>query len=329
MKLKIPLVLSQRDQRWASVLLGYNTNSKYSIGNYGCLITCLAMYQGWTPDYVNDRLKAEGGFTSGSGNFIWGKSQVLGLTEQYVSPEYSGPVSAYGINKIKELLDSGYPLLCEIDFNPATTAEEMHFVLLCGYDGDNVICADSWTGEVISLDVYGGAQRAIIQFRAYNKTLQKDVQIDLQKELDKCRKERDRNCDWFTGLCDIMQVGHSYDVAEQELKKLMNMEDVVIQKEKQLEEERKMNEEMQKEVSTLQSKVIELSAGISEAQEAIAEKDAQYQKDKAETQLLLETYKTKVTQLEKDIEELKKVEPIERLSGWELLRKALRKLIMG
>ena len=171
MKLKLPIIFSQRDNRWASILLGHNTNNAYTIGMYGCLITCLGMYVNKTPEQVNTILKEHNGFTSGSGNFIWSHSQDVGLTQQYASPKWDGPVTAQGITKAKELLDGHYPLLCEVDFNPATVGEEMHFVLCTGYDGDTFFIADPWTGTEETFDKYGGFTRAVISYRAYNVKL--------------------------------------------------------------------------------------------------------------------------------------------------------------
>ncbi len=53
-------ILSQRDKRWSSKLLG---NSKLTIGSSGCLITAIAMAAGTTPDRVNDALLKVKGFS--------------------------------------------------------------------------------------------------------------------------------------------------------------------------------------------------------------------------------------------------------------------------
>lgn len=173
--LKPLLLLSQRDSKWANILLGFNTNLPYTLGNFGCLITCLSMYIGKLVNETNDILKANQAFAKDSGEFIWGKSSALGLNQTYLSPRYTDAVTAQGFQKIKELIDAGFPLLCEVDFNPNTSGEEMHFVLIIGYKDDNFYAADPWVGEIINLSVYGGAARAIIQFRAYDKTLSTDV----------------------------------------------------------------------------------------------------------------------------------------------------------
>ena len=104
MKLKLPVLFSQRNPLWASILLGYNTNSYYSIGNYGCLITSLGMLTNNQPDNINEVLKDFNGFVNG-GNFVWSKCSAVELTQDYVSPYYDGPVTSQGIAKAKELLD--------------------------------------------------------------------------------------------------------------------------------------------------------------------------------------------------------------------------------
>lgn len=147
----------------------------------------------------------------------------------------------------------------------------------------------------------------------------------LQKELDKCRTERDRNWNWFVGLCDLMDVGHSFDVAEQEVRKLVNMEDVVIQKEKELEEQRRINEETQKELSSVKEQVSTLSGGISEALEA----NEKQKQEMAKTMFALEDYQKQIKTLEEKCKELEEVQPVEQLNGWELLKKGIIKLLKG
>ena len=54
--------LSQSDPRWSSVKLG---SGSLNIGSHGCVVTCLAMLAGTTPDVVNAQLLARNGFTNG------------------------------------------------------------------------------------------------------------------------------------------------------------------------------------------------------------------------------------------------------------------------
>jgi len=195
-KLICPLIQSQRDSRWVSILLGFNTNQPYTIGNYGCLITCFGNYIGKTPAEVNQILKDNAGFTSG-GLFVWSKSTVLGLNPYYTSPRYEDAVSSLALTKMKSLIDEGRPLICEIDFNPTTVEEDMHYVLVIGYDEtqeDKFLAVDPWTGTEIDLSVYGGVKRTLYQFRAYDKTLPFFTNEEYYLGIDLSNKESVKVC---------------------------------------------------------------------------------------------------------------------------------------
>lgn len=62
-------ILGQRDPKWGDIKLG---TSNTFIKDYGCTITCIAMIVGTTPNIVNDRMKAVGGFANGN-LVIWDK----------------------------------------------------------------------------------------------------------------------------------------------------------------------------------------------------------------------------------------------------------------
>ena len=172
MKLKILAKNGQKFTQWNNVLLGYNTVAQYTIGMYGCLITSLGNYIGKTPLEVNQILKDNGGFTPGSGNFIWSKCTALGLNQYYASPYYSDPVTSQGITKMKALLDEGRPLLTHVDFDPKDPDDDQHWLLVYGYDEPEIFYAfDPWSGLDITLDVYGGVKRAVMEFKAYDKKL--------------------------------------------------------------------------------------------------------------------------------------------------------------
>jgi hypothetical protein len=204
MRLKINPIFSQRDSQWSSILLGNNKNQPYNIGNYGCLISCYAMFlssigKPETPKTVNEKLKPEG-FTKDSGELIWSAPcNEWGITNDYISPTYDGPVTNFGVNKMKALLDEGKPLICHVDFDPQDIDDDMHWVLVYGYEPNTEIfyICDPWTGRSdLTLDVYGGTRRAVIQFRTYTQTVPKqdqptssqdqalqECQINLQKEI--------------------------------------------------------------------------------------------------------------------------------------------------
>lgn len=86
----ITKLYAQTDQRWAGQLLGFNTDARYSIANYGCVVTSIGnmlyaitgnpMY---TPQYINDWGKAHSGFLPGGGLAIWGAYLNLGHIMSY------------------------------------------------------------------------------------------------------------------------------------------------------------------------------------------------------------------------------------------------------
>jgi hypothetical protein len=145
----IPGIKSQRDARWASILLGYNTDQYYNIYHFGCAITGAANIlwwatgdSGWTPTRVNDWLKAEGGYQVGGGLIIWGKLAQLmedhGVTYQGYSTNLAGvnaflaPESNFAIAQLK---GPGFP---------------MHFSAM-PYVGQ---IADSWDALLKKVGVY-------------------------------------------------------------------------------------------------------------------------------------------------------------------------------
>lgn len=161
--IKLPKLYSQLDSRWKGELLGFNTSPQYSIGSYGCLITVLAMVADYygrqeTPDSINTHLKQMvNGFSAGTGYYYWGALPRLftDIGEKIVwTPDLMTDAQ---IAEIKKGIDTGYPVMCQIDFQPATEAPDMHFVLLLGYnpnDENDFTIADPWTGAVRSLKDY-------------------------------------------------------------------------------------------------------------------------------------------------------------------------------
>jgi hypothetical protein len=134
----IPGVYSQRDPRWGSQELGYNTDPAFSIYHYGCAITCVANYLWYeghpemNPEWVNNRLKQLGGYVDG-GALIWGSVTQLApnLNTQGVTYDFNSAISyvnAADFNwAILQVTKAGFP---------------MHFVLLV--NGTQI--ADPWDG---------------------------------------------------------------------------------------------------------------------------------------------------------------------------------------
>lgn len=87
---------AQTDPRWAAKLLGFNTDSSFNLGNYGCAITMVANGltingDDTTPDVVNNALKLANGFLPGGGTMVW--SAVPKLNPAII---YTGVVGTLG-----------------------------------------------------------------------------------------------------------------------------------------------------------------------------------------------------------------------------------------
>lgn len=113
-----------------------------------------------TPDSINTHLKQlANGFAAGSGWYYWGALPRLFSDISEKITWTSNLVTDDQMAEIKTALDTGYPVMLQIDFNQATPAPEMHFVLAVGYnptDENDITIADPWTGTQRSLKDYLG-----------------------------------------------------------------------------------------------------------------------------------------------------------------------------
>ena len=163
--LNLPKLINQQDSRWANIPLGFNTDSKYNIKNYGCLLSCLAMglcYYDYNtdPEDLNSRLKKVGGFYGG-GNYVWGSVEKITdkMKEALVRIGDINPASDEQVNQIKTALDNGYPVILHIDYDPKTVADDQHWVLAIGYnpnDENDITIVDPLGGTIKSLKSYLG-----------------------------------------------------------------------------------------------------------------------------------------------------------------------------
>lgn len=190
MKLNIK-PLSQKDRRWGSKKLpGGGT-----LARYGCLLTCLAMQFGTTPD----KLLTKDIF---SGNYInWGKAaKALDFQFQWIS---SGDFKQI----CRERADRGLPTIIRI-------ANFEHFVLCIGYDDTSkeLFINDPLYGETYYLKAKGYRIKSLrcatpnkqqqssdeLQkcWEAHKQAMdwanrEKEEKERLQKELDKIRREKE------------------------------------------------------------------------------------------------------------------------------------------
>lgn len=125
------MIVSQRDPKWSSVKLGTSTTT---LGGYGCTITCLGFLVGLTPDKVNERMNAVGGYANGN-LVIWTKVQeAIGVTcYRYTT---------YDNAKVVEAISSNGACLAEVDAK-AIGGTGKHWVVMIG----NKLVEDSWFGE--------------------------------------------------------------------------------------------------------------------------------------------------------------------------------------
>ncbi len=184
MRVSLPIVFSQFDSRWASILLGFNVDPAYNIYNYGCLDSdlatiCRAFGFDETPATINEKLVALGadkGFQKGGGNYVWGaisklhkeiKESLTNIGEVLLSDAQMG--------EIKSALDAGNPVMLQIDYNPQTVKNDTHYVIAVDYnpnDENDITVADPLGGGTVSLKKYLGwlvpnARRTIFQYVIY------------------------------------------------------------------------------------------------------------------------------------------------------------------
>ena len=157
--------LWQKDPRWKDILLGFSTSK--TIGGWGCLVVTIAMRLGLTPDVVNDRLKAVGGFTAE--RVYWQMVQVAfpELTDfQYIEC-YWTPAP---LDKIDARLAEGVPVHVHVDLYSETSDVEQHWVLIVGKNGDDYIMNDPRTGDQGSFrERYGDPARWIFRIASWRQ----------------------------------------------------------------------------------------------------------------------------------------------------------------
>ncbi len=147
-------LFSQRNPAWAGDYLG---TSGLTIGGAGCAMASVAMAgtaveTALTPKILNQRLSANGGYTSG-GLLYWAIAgeQIPGLDYLTYRTWRTSPKPPADVPAIKAALARGEFVVVQVDFVPHTSALDTHFVLVLSDLGDDLLVADPWTGERIRL----------------------------------------------------------------------------------------------------------------------------------------------------------------------------------
>jgi hypothetical protein len=172
-------IFDQRDPRWADVKVGFST--RYTMGGYGCLVTCVAMMVTHhlgievTPPMANDKLKEVGGFTGA--NMYWAKvCEAWPFLSKAGHWRYPYPKNGRP-ERIDTALDAEHYVIMEVDMVPATARADQHFVLVKDKLGDGVYsildpwhagefefppayCRAGWKAEhgIFQLTVYSAAE---------------------------------------------------------------------------------------------------------------------------------------------------------------------------
>jgi len=233
MQLKDITPLSQRDSRWKNKLLGFNTDTQYTIGGYGCLITCLAMLKNDAVDAINIELKRISGFLEGTGYYIWEAISRIYPEIKEKSIWTPDRLTDKQVSEIRNALDNGCPVMFQIDMYPETAPTDMHYVLCVGYgeEDNDYIINDPWTGTQRPLSDYirdkrRTARSLIEQYVIYKGTGHKpnessldeltgalEAKIEgLEKEVDELRESRNK---WRT-KCNEWEDRYEKEIKEKQ-----------------------------------------------------------------------------------------------------------------
>lgn len=162
--------LSQRDPRWASVLLGFSTT--LTIGSDGCALTCATIIgrkadTALTPSILNTKMKAVNGFFGA--NIDWEKLPLAVPGMNYGGPVHWVDIPA-DISAIRTEINLNGATVLLIDFYPGGELNT-HFVVAYYVGETDIAIIDPWTGTACwLLDKYGdqigwNLQRAIFGMR--------------------------------------------------------------------------------------------------------------------------------------------------------------------
>ena len=253
---------------------------------------------------------------------------MLGLTQTYISPKYTGLVTAQGIAKIRELIGLGYPLIAEVDFNPATTAEEQHFLVLVGFDHNEITAFDVYSATLVPLNVYGGVARAVIQFRAYNKTLPFESEDTLPVE-KAVFEELVRKSSLLDRVSEKLKVTTNEAIVLAEIEKLLTYEDAIRKQSEVITAKDQQIEEVKKEAERLQGRVVELQKQNVQMQDELTKTQndmATAQKDLTAQSAIVQKQELVLKEVSTQLTELQKVKSADNLSAVEHLAYAIKKL---
>lgn len=178
-KINLPVLFKQNDPQWGSKPLGFNTDPKFNLRDFGCLVASLssiAKYYGkdTNPDLLNEALKLTKGFVNG-GSYIWGALNKMYPDIEETKTNTPKELTDSQMKDIQTSIDQGYPVVLCIDYNQKTLGLETHYVVAVDYNPNNendFTIFDPLDGQIKSLHAYLGwfrpnARKAIEQYIIY------------------------------------------------------------------------------------------------------------------------------------------------------------------
>ena len=156
----------QYEGDWVNVQLG---NSGQTIRQIGCLATSISILiaksgvqtniNPFNPGTFVQALNKNGGFVDG-GNFVWGSTTSVAPSFKHVgSVSLSGSSRSDKLNKIKNLVNGGYYVTCEVKGNTG-----QHWVAVDTVQGDNVMMMDPGSSSTNMWQQYNWGNTSICHY---------------------------------------------------------------------------------------------------------------------------------------------------------------------
>ena len=137
---------SQTDPQWKSTVLGFDKSS--TIGTYGCLLTSMTMCaihygasSDLTPVTLNEKMKAIGGFQSGTAYII---AWMIGKIVPGMSMDYRNCNSSPApLTEIDNYLAMNKPVIIEMDYSPSSGLQT-HYAVAYAKEGSDYLVYDPY-----------------------------------------------------------------------------------------------------------------------------------------------------------------------------------------